>query len=180
MRSSGETLALPDTTLDTTIHDLKTAYAEKIGAALEKIKLLLNKKPAADLKTLKELGVREDAGSVELSVMIMGGGTTPGVQSPEAEKGDPTPAVPAPAPAAATAGTDGEKMDVDPKASAPMSEKAEMEAEKSTAGQAGTAKEVLKTEEFWQDLKGFLAQRLRSQDEGEAVAGVFREAWERS
>lgn len=165
---SGETFTLPDTTLDTTIHDLKTQYAEKTGTQLDKIKLLLNKKPAADLKTLKDLGV--SGGDVELSVMLMGGGgTTPSVQSPAVEKSDPTVAVPAPA----AAGGGGDKMDVDP---APLSEKAETEAEKA-APQAETAKDILKTEEFWSDLKGFLAQRLRSQDEGEALTGLFREAW---
>lgn len=169
---SGETVTLPDTTLDTTIHDLKTQYAEKTGAAQDKIKLLLNKKPAADLKTLKDLGV--SGGEVELSVMLMGGGgTTPSIQSPATEKSDPTVSAPPPPPAG------GDKMDIDPKSSAPMSEKAEMEAEKS-APQAETAKDILKTEEFWSDLKGFLAQRLRSQDEGEALIGVFREAWGKS
>lgn len=165
---AGETVTLPDTTLDTTIHDLKTSYAETTGVQQDKIKLLLNKKPAADLKTLKELGVSAEGKNVELSVMIMGGGTTPGVQSPAVEKGDPTPAP------KTTAG--GEKMDVDP---APLSEKAEADAERDGQG-AETAKEILQTEEFWQDLKGFLAQRLRSQDEGEAVLGVFREAWNKS
>lgn len=171
---SGETVTLPDTTLDTTIHDLKTQYAEKTDAPLDKIKLLLNKKPAADLKTLKDLGV---SGDVEFSVMLMsasGGGTTPGVQSPVVEKGDPTMTSPPPAAAGG-----GEKMDIDPKASAPMSEKAEMEAE-STASTAETAGEILKTEEFWSDLKGFLAQRLRSQEEGERLVGLFREAWGKS
>lgn len=168
---SGETVTLPDTTLDTTIHDLKTQYAEKTGAALDKIKLLLNKKPAADLKTLKELGVKEGAGNVELSVMLMGsGGGTPAAQSPAVEKGDPTVSAPTAPPTA------DDKMDIDPKSSAPMSEKAEMEAEK-VAPQAETAQDILKTEEFWADLKGFLAQRLRSQDEGEALIGLFREAW---
>src|ERR1700761_5417342 len=79
----GETVTIEDITLNTTIHDLKSQYAQRSGQPLDKIKLLLNKKPAADLKTLKELGVEGDA---ELSVMIMATGTTPAV-----EKGDPTP-----------------------------------------------------------------------------------------
>lgn len=40
----------------------------------------------------------------------------------------------------------------------------------------GEGKEVLKTEEFWGDLKGFLIQRLKDEGEGERVVGVFREA----
>lgn len=174
---SGETVTIPDTTLDTTIHDLKTQYAEKTGVQQDKIKLLLNKKPAADLKTLKDLGVSGDK-DVELSVMLMGGGSgTPGVQSPAIEKSDPTVSSPPAVAPSSTAATGGDKMDVDP---APLSEKAELEAEKAAPAQTETAKDILKTEEFWSDLKGFLAQRLRSQDEGEALVGVFREAWGKS
>ncbi|RDL33993.1 Ubiquitin-like protein [Venustampulla echinocandica] len=39
----------------------------------------------------------------------------------------------------------------------------------------GKGKEVLKTDEFWNDLKGFLVQRLKDDEEGERVWGVFRE-----
>ena len=164
---SGETITLPDTTLDSTIHDLKLQYAQRTGLQQDKIKLLLNKKPAADLKTLKDLGINSD---VELSVMVMGGGgTTPSVQSPAVEKSDPTVSVPTPA-------TSGDTMDIDP---APLSEKADLEKQGSGSG-VETAKDVLKTEEFWSDLKGFLAQRLKSQDEGEALMGLFREAWSKS
>lgn len=45
-------------------------------------------------------------------------------------------------------------------------------------GKIGAGKEVLKTEEFWSDLKGFLVQRLKDEGEGERVAGVFRKALE--
>ena len=38
--------------------------------------------------------------------------------------------------------------------------------------------ETLTSEEFWGDLKGFLIQRLRDEEEGEKVFGVFRKAWE--
>lgn len=40
--------------------------------------------------------------------------------------------------------------------------------------------EVLGTNEFWEDLKGFLTQRLQDQGEGERVFGLFRKAWETS
>lgn len=42
----------------------------------------------------------------------------------------------------------------------------------------GEGKSVLQTEEFWSDLKGFLVQRLKDEQEGERVAGVFRKALE--
>jgi hypothetical protein len=33
-------------------------------------------------------------------------------------------------------------------------------------------------EEFWKDLKGFLVQRLKSEEVGEKAAGIFKKAWE--
>jgi hypothetical protein len=38
--------------------------------------------------------------------------------------------------------------------------------------------ETLKTQEFWDDLKGFLIQRLKNESEGDKLFGVFRTAWE--
>ncbi|KAK4501044.1 hypothetical protein PRZ48_006850 [Zasmidium cellare] len=165
---AGETITLPSITLDTTIHDLKTQYASKTGLSQEKIKLLYNKKPAQDLKTLKDLGV---GGDVELSVMVMGGtGGTPRAQSPavmpsSAPEKEAVPAV----------GSD--PMDVDEKSAAPESEKATAEAGKVDESSAA---ELLKGEEFWEDLKGFLSQRLRDEKEGETLVGVFRQAWKSS
>lgn len=40
--------------------------------------------------------------------------------------------------------------------------------------------EVVATEEFWTDLKGFLTQRLRNEGESEKVFGVFKKAWDSS
>lgn len=42
-------------------------------------------------------------------------------------------------------------------------------------GPSGEA--LLKTEEFWEDLKGFLMQRLKDQKMSEQLSGVFRRAW---
>lgn len=40
--------------------------------------------------------------------------------------------------------------------------------------------DVLAMEEFWDDLKGFLVQRLRDEGEGERVWRVFRRSLERN
>jgi hypothetical protein len=164
----GETVTLSGVALDSTIYDLKTQYAAKSGSQQDKIKLLLNKKPAADLKTLKDLGVEADA---ELSVMIMGGATatSPAATSVVEEKASPAAAaVPSP-------------QTVDPAASAPNSERAQAEAGETKAplGPA-TAAEFLKTDEFWSDLQAFLSQRLRDEDEAKVLAGVFKEAWKKT
>lgn len=174
----GEALTISDLTPDSTIHHVKTQYAQQSGQPQDKIKLLFNKKPAADLKTLRELGVEGE--SVELSVMIMAGGggggtgaSTPAVQSPAVEKSEPSMSAPASAPAGEPAG---EPMEVDKTASAPESEKAQAEAEEKPEAQTSSTEDILKSEEFWADLKGFLAQRLRDEGEGEKLALVFREA----
>lgn len=89
--------------------------------------------------------------------MLMGGagsGSTPRAQSPAV-------AVP------------------DSRSPAPESEKANVEAEQAGGHAETTAKEVLRTEEFWADLKGFLAQRLRDEEEGEKLSSMFKEAWEK-
>ncbi|KUJ09068.1 uncharacterized protein LY89DRAFT_598710 [Mollisia scopiformis] len=56
--------------------------------------------------------------------------------------------------------------------------KADEEVEPKVVGEGviGAGAEVLKTEEFWGDLKGFLVQRLKDESEGERVVGVFRKA----
>lgn len=65
----------------------------------------------------------------------------------------------------------------DSRSPAPESEKANVEA--GGHAERETAKEVLRTEEFWADLKGFLAQRLRDEGEGEKLGLMFKEAWEK-
>lgn len=164
---SGDIVTLTDVELNATIHDIKTQYADKTGQSLDKIKLLLNKKPAADLKTLKDLGI---SGDVELSAMVMGGGSTPAGTTPAVEKPDPVPASAAPA-----SGDD--PMDIDSQAPAPESEKAMAEAATSSAT-VDTVASTLKSEEFWTDLKGFLVQRLRDEPEAEKLAATFRNAWQ--
>ncbi|KAK3066497.1 hypothetical protein LTR53_017127 [Teratosphaeriaceae sp. CCFEE 6253] len=167
MRGGGDPITVADLTPTSTIHDVKTSYAQQSGQQQDKIKLLLNKKPAADLKTLSELGVEGE--SVEFSVMLMGG-TSSAATTPAVEKGEP---------AMPVVGGGGDKMEVDtpdpvsaPSAPAPESEKAQAEAQPET----GTVEEMLKGEEFWADLKGFLVQRLRDEGEAEKLAAVFREA----
>jgi hypothetical protein len=173
----GETVQIPDLALETSIYEVKDQYAKQTSLPHEKIKVLLNKKPAADLKTLKELGV---TGDVEFSVMVLGGGGatpsagTPAASSPAVEKADPVAFVPE-VPAAAPPAED--RMDIDEQASAPGSEKAQAESaptEKS-AGPSGPG--ALNTIEFWNDLQDFLAQRLRDTEEAQRLSKVFKMAY---
>jgi ubiquitin-like protein 4 len=166
----GDTVTITNLTQQSTIHDVKTQYAQKSGQQQEKIKLLLNKKPAADLKTLQELGV--DGESVELSVMIMGGGGsgTPSASSPAVEKSNPVPSAPS------ASAPDSDKMDVDSQGAKPGIEKSHTQMEGQPEAKANSTVDTLKSDAFWADLKTFLAQRLQDDGEGERLAKLFREA----
>ncbi|KAI9800440.1 MAG: hypothetical protein M1833_003326 [Piccolia ochrophora] len=121
--------------VSTSVHELKLTVADKVGVTVEKVRLLLKKKPCAESKTIKEL-VTEGDREVEFSVMVMGG-------------------APAPAPS-----TDAEKDSTD-----------------TSVAQGPSGHEVLQSEAFWDDLKGFLMQRLRDEKEGARVFAAFRSAW---
>jgi len=51
------------------------------------------------------------------------------------------------------------------------------EASEGPAAQGPSGEALLKTEEFWEDLKGFLMQRLKDQKMSEQLSGVFKRAW---
>lgn len=123
-------LTLPSQPLTTSIIDLKSAISKEVKAkSIEGIKILYNKKPCADSKTVKDvLGEEEMPGEMEFSVMIMGGVV--------AEEG---------------------------KGEAGMEE-------------GGKGDEVLESEEFWSDLKGFLSQRLKDETKAEELVGTFRQS----
>jgi len=167
----GETVTISDLTLDSTIHDIKTQYAFKSGLPQDKIKLLLNKKPAADLKTLKDLGATQDG--IEFSVMVMGG-TASVAPSPMAMI---SPLVERNTSVSAAQSSD--KMEIDERPAAPASEKVQVPAEKS-ASQLGGAELILSSEEFWTDLREYLAKRLTDEKEAERLAKLLRETLSKS
>ena len=120
--------------LSTDVLALKHVVSEKLGVRTEKVKILLNKKPVGDVKTVGELvGSDGSKGSVEFGVMVVGG-----VGKGADLKGS----------------SDGAKV---------------------AAG--STAEDGLAAEAFWDDLKGFLMQRLKDEVDAELALTVFREAW---
>lgn len=52
----------------------------------------------------------------------------------------------------------------------------EQQEEKPKAAVGPSGKELLATDAFWTDLKGFLVQRLKDESEGERLAQLFRKA----
>lgn len=160
MKASQTTVPLSSITPSTTsIFDLKTSYSTSTTIPAAKIKILYKKKPVPDSKTIAEV-IGGDAGpEVEFSVMILGGAVPTPVTSPpavapsEAEKG------------LAAAGEDIEMGGTDADGVG-------------SVAQGPSGKEVVGSEEFWADLRGFVVQRTRDEKEGERLVGLFKRAWE--
>ncbi|EGZ70743.1 hypothetical protein NEUTE2DRAFT_92396 [Neurospora tetrasperma FGSC 2509] len=174
-------LPTPQPLATTSILDIKTYVSQETGMPVDKLKVLFNKKPVGDVKSLKEVlsgSVPEGGGELELSLMVMGGQAT--FDSAEAK--------------AAREARQAAKAEVDVNASetkveVEVSESPEVEMKDATQesgskeaaagpvaqGLSGPA--VLETEEFWEDLKGYLQQRIRDEKTAEEVVGKFRGAW---
>ena len=90
--------------------------------------------------------------------------SSPAVSTPQAS----SPAVEIPDPTAVPVKSEGD-------GAAPLSEQAEALAA-TVSDTARHAADVLKSEQFWDDLKDFLVQRLRDENVGEQMVNVFRSA----
>ncbi|KAJ5948058.1 hypothetical protein N7466_001073 [Penicillium verhagenii] len=145
--------SLPNSPLSTTtVQDLRDAVGQRVTdaqgnpVALEKIKILCNKKPVAGTgKTVAEILEAEPSmlvggKEVEFKVMIIGGAKT--IDLSEAQP--------------ATAAHEG---------SVP----------KPAIGPSGA--EVVRTEAFWNDLQGYLEQRLKDKNEADRLSTLFRDAY---
>ncbi|KAL1841414.1 hypothetical protein VTJ49DRAFT_7091 [Mycothermus thermophilus] len=176
------THTLPAVPLSLSLGELKARAAAELGAPVDKIKVLANKKPVGDTKLLADLVESSGASSsgdggevtMELGLMILGGA---GVLKPPAAVAGTPPVVtpggvsPAPEPAAAAAA-----------AAAP-----EVEAASADVGAPAppppppqpSAASVLGTGAFWDDLGAFLRQRVGDEAVAGEALGVFRGAWDR-
>jgi len=50
--------------------------------------------------------------------------------------------------------------------------------EKSGAAEASTGAAVVETDAFWADLRGFLLQRIKDEDQASELSTLFRSSWE--
>ena len=166
------TLTLPDLPpASTTIAQLKASVQLALGGAgvvpMEKIKVLFNKKPVgASKKTVADAVDGADVGKeIEFGVMVMGG-----AKDPEPSSQPATPQVMTPAAGAA--------VEADPMEGVENAGEAEaVQSEPPTAPGEPSSKEVLGQKEFWDDLKGFLSQRLKDDGEASRLRDVFEGAW---
>ncbi|KKK22443.1 hypothetical protein ARAM_004426, partial [Aspergillus rambellii] len=147
----------------TTIQDLKDSVRGRVvdgedngAVALDKIKILYKRKLVSGTsKTIAEVMCDEPellTGGKEVlfGVMIMGGAKV--VEGALEEEGEASATSDAAAAAAAAATV--------PKAA---------------VGPSGEA--LLETEQFWDDLQGFLGQRLKDEDEAKQLSVLFKGAW---
>ncbi|PYI17466.1 hypothetical protein BO86DRAFT_386398 [Aspergillus japonicus CBS 114.51] len=157
-------LTLPNLPLSTTtVTDLKDAVRARVvdatdaKPALEKIKILHRKKPVTGNRTLAEMLSEEPvllAGGkeVEVAVMVLGGGRVVPAEGEGEAEGE-----------GSGVGVKEEETPAEPVV-------------KPAVGPSG--EEVVKTEAFWEDLQGFLEQRVKDAEEARRLRGLFREAWE--
>ncbi|KAK3493206.1 cell-cycle control medial ring component [Neurospora crassa] len=170
-------LPTPQPLATTSILDIKTYVSQETGMPVDKLKVLFNKKPVGDVKSLKEVlastgsVVPEGGGELELSLMVMGGQAT--FDSAEAKAVRE-------ARLAATANTTKPEMSEPPEVEMKDVTQESGSTEAAAAGpvaQGLSGPAVLETEEFWEDLKGYLQQRIRDEKTAEEVVGRFRGAW---
>ncbi|KAL4952750.1 cell-cycle control medial ring component [Aspergillus filifer] len=155
---------LPNAPISTTsVADLKDAVRERIvetgsnnKVSTEKIKILFKRKPVSgNAKTVSEVvsdaggeGLLSGGGSVEFGVMVMGGARVADASEKSQE------------------GANAERK---------VSEVGETTA-KAAVGLSG--EDVLQTEQFWEDLQGYLEQRLKDEEVAKRMRGLFKGAWE--
>ncbi|KAK4165031.1 cell-cycle control medial ring component [Cladorrhinum sp. PSN259] len=159
----------------TSLLDIKQLIHTETGCPIAKIKLLYNKKPVSDTKVLKELGTAgAGSGEVELGVMVLGGAASlPADYTPPVRR--------EPSLDQKNVQEEGQKVQEGGKEEAVIKQEDDkMDVEETRAVAAPvvapgeiSGEEVLKTEEFWSDLRGFLEQRTKD----EKVAKELVEKW---
>ncbi|KAL8726670.1 MAG: hypothetical protein Q9181_005959 [Wetmoreana brouardii] len=146
-----------------TIYDLKKEVARELGQeGTEGIKLLWHRKPVSDAKTVAEVVGAEEGKGVEFGVMVMGGGGGGGgdaARSAETEaKGE--------------GGGDVQMGGVEDTA------REKGGGREMPAAQGASGEEVVQSAAFWDDLKGWLMQRVRDEGVAEEVWSLFKRGWD--
>lgn len=182
------TYSIPSAPPSTTIASLRQQVQDYLGgadvvASIDKIKILHSKKPVpASKQTIGDVIGMTTTKDLELGVMVMGGAPDPPPQKMKASQ--PEPAGPGSENAAVEAETglnpaetstrSADAMEVDATTNKTRTESQSQPVQ--PGEEAGL--QVLSSKEFWTDLEGFLAQRIRSQEEGSRLRSIFESAWQ--
>jgi ubiquitin-like protein 4 len=154
----------------TTVAQLRESVQNELGGpavvSAEKIKILHNRKPlSASKRTISDIfeGQEDEMGNlVEMGVMIIGRTPDPPVKSD--------------ARAQRSEDLDGTIMD----ASVPLSIESMEGVEKVSSPppvQGARGKQILQTSEFWDDLQGYLEQRVKDEMEAARLVRKWKSSW---
>jgi len=180
-RNPALTLTLPGLNpSSTSIQSLKESVQSALGGpsivGVEKIKILLNKKPIPASKktvadTLEGGRLNGKGKQVELGIMVMGGAPDP----------PPQPQPQAAPPPQQSSGLDSENIGVEaaavPDTSEPMEGILNTTSTPAMKPVETSGNAVLETADFWDDLQGFLSQRIKDESQARRVHNVFQAAW---
>ncbi|KAL8646902.1 MAG: hypothetical protein Q9226_006663 [Calogaya cf. arnoldii] len=154
LKSPPLNLQLPSQSRTTSIFELKQRVAKEIGSeSTEGIKVLYARKPCSDSKTVGEVVGDEAGKEVEFGVMVVGGGVSAAVTA-----------------GAGSASVGGEDVKMGGVAKEGKGEV--------PAAQGQSGEEVLGSAEFWDDLKGWLMQRVRDERKADEVWSLFKRGWD--
>ncbi|EPQ64589.1 Bgt-5242 [Blumeria graminis f. sp. tritici] len=143
-------IKLPTQPPTSTIRDIKEYISNQTSIPIGKIKLLLNKKPVADNRILKDLvNARngeackngEDSNSLDLSVMVLGGATL-----------------------------------IEKESHALNASGQDNSTDSARALNSSDKSSLIETNEFWSDLRSYLSTQLQDEAEGERVCQIFKAA----
>ncbi|KAM3513702.1 hypothetical protein MY11210_002611 [Beauveria gryllotalpidicola] len=136
--------------LDTSLLDVKQAAAARARIPADKLKILHNKRPVPDSKILRDVVGEGKTAVVEFSVMVIGGG------------------------AAAVLPEESVDVDDDGDDAAAGGEGAAVRRRR----RAERGEAAVEQDRFWEDLNGFLMQRVKDKDTAAELTTVFKNAWE--
>ena len=187
-------LSLPSTPPSTSIASLKAQIQTYLGgpsvvSSTDKVKILFNKKPVpASKQTVGEIvGADSSIKDLELGIMVMGGAPDPPPQTTTAIKArEPEPAGPDSENAAVEAETGLNPAETTASTTAMEGVQSTLQKPRSESQsnpvQPGeeSGEALLESAEFWTDLEGFMAQRIRSQDDAARLKDIFERAWRSS
>ena len=131
----------------TSVYDLKTQISAQTGYEPDKLKLLWERRPVTDSKTLKDITGKLD-GDVDLAVMYTGAPTA----TPQMTASVPKPTASEP--------SNSNRMDVD----------------ETPVAQGPSGEAILNTTQFWDDLQDFVIQRVRDESVGKRTVEQWKQS----
>jgi len=145
-------VTITNQTPSSSIYDVKAACAARAGYLPEKVKVLWERKPVSESKTVREVvgEAAKEGAEVEMGVMFVGQPTEMAGSGVEKQK------------------------EVE---SVPAKEEDDVWHEAPVAPGQEHGKAILETDSFWDDLHGFVLQRIKDEDTTKEVVAGFKKSW---